>query len=209
VLFRRRQRARPRACVLSFCFWVSKREPRKKQRTRHAKQGRGSLSAPPPLPHLCRQQDVQRVAVVAQRHAAAGRQPRDLDRLVHVDHVLALRVHLDEDLGLAHDLLCFLQVLVFGSERGGGKRDVSGRLARGGGRDRSEKRTKKHKRTRLDDLADVGSRLLEQLELLAQQAHCSFVRARRKRGVCVREGSDFAFGARKGAAKRRNGERLE
>lgn len=58
--------------------------------------------------HLARQQHVQRVAVVAQRHARGGLHGGDVDALVALNHVLAFGMHLrarrrsDRTVALAH-----------------------------------------------------------------------------------------------------------
>ena len=62
--------------------------------------------------HLGRQQQMQRVAIVTQGNSSTSSNFVDVNVLVQVHHVLALRVNLDQNFVFAHHLLS--QVLVSG-----------------------------------------------------------------------------------------------
>ena len=104
------------------------------------------------------EEEVEGVGIGAQRGARAGLDGGDVDRWVDVHHVLAFRVHLDQDLGLAHDLRGAAGV-------GGGWR--GSRRARR----RAQPPPLPPPPPHLDHLPDVRPGLLQQLQLLAQQAH--------------------------------------
>mmetsp|Transcript_6575 Transcript_6575/g.14969 ORF Transcript_6575/g.14969 Transcript_6575/m.14969 type:complete len:200 (+) Transcript_6575:570-1169(+) len=81
--------------------------------------------------HLGRKQQVQRVAVVAQRDACRGNHLGDVNILVEVDDVLSLWVHFHENFSFSHDFNdfsdvrpWFLEELEFLSEHAHGAVDV-------------------------------------------------------------------------------------
>lgn len=129
-------------------------------------------------PCLGGQHVVQLVRVVAQGHARARLEALDLDAGVQVHHVLAIRVHLDEDLVLTHHL-----------RNGRGGVEWAGGAAEGTERRRTRKRTLTTSPTWDPGCCSScsSSRNERTFELRSLRCACSLRRFCRRSRTCKRE----------------------